>query len=155
MSTSDRDILNAPIQSLVQSVHNGKVSPHSILEAYGKIAIQAQKKTNCLTEVMIRDADAWLCEAAEFASIEAESDAEAIPEEEKVHGLSSGQEKRRSSGGQSINLRGPLAGIPVSLKDSIAVGGIDTSVGYSCFTRQPEEQDGTLVKILKAAGWSH
>lgn len=51
-----------------------------------------------------------------------------------------------------VNLQGPLAGIPVSLKDSIAVKGFDVSVGYSCNTGKPHVDDGSLVKILKAAG---
>ena len=54
-----------------------------------------------------------------------------------------------------INLEGPLAGIPVSLKDSIAVKGFDVSVGYSCNTGKPYAEDGSLAKILKAAGWSY
>ena len=54
--------------------------------------------------------------------------------------------------GEGVNLEGPLAGVPVSLKDSIAVGGFDVSVGYSRNTGQPYKNDGTLVKILKAAG---
>ena len=56
---------------------------------------------------------------------------------------------------QEIDLKGPLAGIPISLKDSIAVKGFDVSVGYSCNTGKPYVEDGTLVKILKAAGWFH
>ena len=51
-----------------------------------------------------------------------------------------------------INLEGPLAGIPVSLKDSIAVRAFDVSVGYSCNTGEPYGEDGSLVKILKATG---
>ncbi|GME22569.1 Amidase [Neofusicoccum parvum] len=51
-----------------------------------------------------------------------------------------------------INLQGPLAGIPVSLKDSIAVGGFDVSVGYSCNTGKPYEKDGSMVRLLKDAG---
>lgn len=51
-----------------------------------------------------------------------------------------------------INLKGPLAGIPVSLKDSVAVGGYDVSVGYSCNTGKPYIQDGIMVKLLKDAG---
>ena len=51
-----------------------------------------------------------------------------------------------------INLEGPLAGVPVSLKDSIAVRGFDVSVGYSRNTGKPYGVDGSLVKILKAAG---
>ena len=53
-----------------------------------------------------------------------------------------------------INMKGPLVGIPVSLKDSIAVKGFDASVGYSCNTEKPYDEDGSLVKILKAAGLS-
>ena len=53
---------------------------------------------------------------------------------------------------KEVNLKGPLAGIPISLKDSVAVGGFDVSVGYSCNTGKPYADDGSLVKILKAAG---
>ena len=56
--------------------------------------------------------------------------------------------------GKGVDLKGPLAGIPVSLKDSIAVGGFDVSVGYSRNCEKPYQEDGTLVKILKAAGKS-
>lgn len=52
----------------------------------------------------------------------------------------------------SINMKGPLAGIPVSLKDSIAVGGFDVSVGYSCNVGKPYEKDGAMVHMLKDAG---
>lgn len=51
-----------------------------------------------------------------------------------------------------INLQGPLAGIPVSLKDSVAVGGFDVSVGYSSNTGKPYAKDGSMVRLLKDAG---
>lgn len=51
-----------------------------------------------------------------------------------------------------INLSGPLAGIPISLKDSIVVGGFDTSVGYSRKTGKPSTIDGGIVRLLKDAG---
>ena len=85
-----------------------------ILRTYGKVAIRAHEKTNCITEVMLPEAEDW----AE----------------------------------KEINVKGPLAGIPVSLKDTIAVGGFDVSVGYSCNTGKPALQDGAMVKILKDAG---
>ena len=81
------------------------------------MAIEAQNKTNCVTEILFPEAEEWV-------------------------------EKE-------INLKGPLAGIPVSLKDSIAVKGFDTSVGYSCNTGKPWADDGAMVKILKDAGGSH
>lgn len=52
----------------------------------------------------------------------------------------------------SINFEGPLAGVPVSLKDSIVVGGFDTTVGYSCNVGNKGEKDGAMVRILKDAG---
>jgi Asp-tRNA(Asn)/Glu-tRNA(Gln) amidotransferase A subunit family amidase len=52
----------------------------------------------------------------------------------------------------SINLKGPLAGIPVSLKDSVFVGGYDATIGYSRNVGNKETKDGTLVRLLKDAG---
>lgn len=102
------------MEELVQDVHKEVVNPIHILRSYGKLAIKAHAKTNCLTEVMINPgAERWI---------------------------------------EEINLKGPLAGIPVSLKDSIVVGGFDTSVGYSRYTGKSYLQDGTMVRILKDAG---
>ena len=115
VSTQDRIILAKPISELVQDVHKQTLSPVDILRCYGKIALLAQAKTNCLTEVMLPEAEKW-------------------------------------AEGEGVNLKGPLAGVPVSLKDSIVVGGFDVSVGYSCNTGKPYDADGSLVKLLKAAG---
>lgn len=116
-SSQDRDILDKPIEVLVQDVQRGLFKPIDILRTYGKIAIKAHEKTNCLTEVMLADAEQW-----------AEN---------------------------GINLNGPLAGIPVSLKDTFAVGGFDVSVGCSKNTSTPCLEDGTLARILKDAGQAH
>lgn len=51
-----------------------------------------------------------------------------------------------------INLKGPLAGIPVSLKDSIQVKGFDISIGFSSHTGKPYAKDGPMVQLLKEAG---
>jgi Asp-tRNA(Asn)/Glu-tRNA(Gln) amidotransferase A subunit family amidase len=115
ISSSERSILNAPIEELVEDVQNSIKSPIDVLRAYGKAAIKAQHATNCVTEIMFPDAETWI-----------------------------------NDGG--VNLKGPLAGIPVSLKDSIIVGGFDASVGYSgkCFKRHVK--DGAIVRLLKDAG---
>jgi Asp-tRNA(Asn)/Glu-tRNA(Gln) amidotransferase A subunit family amidase len=91
------------------------LQPIDVLRAYGKAAIKAHAKTNCITEVMIDAAEKWTTDG-------------------------------------SINFKGPLAGIPISLKDSIVVGGFDTSVGYSVNVGNKGEKDGTMVRILKDAG---
>ena len=114
LSLQDKKILAKPIEELVQDVHKHLVQPIDILRTYGNVAVRAHEKTNCLTEVMLPEAESW-----------AENE---------------------------VNLNGPLAGIPVSLKDSIAVGGFDVSVGYSRNTGKPYARDGTMVKILKDAG---
>ena len=115
INPSDRTILAAPISELVQDVHKRSSFAVDVLRTYGKVALLAHSKTNCLTEVMLPEAEEW-------------------------------------AKGEGVNLQGPLAGVPVSLKDSIAVGGFDVSVGYSCNTGKPYKEDGSLVRILKAAG---
>ncbi|KAL9124914.1 MAG: hypothetical protein Q9217_005807 [Psora testacea] len=121
ISPLDRSILSKPISELVQDVTSHNLAPIEILRCYSKIALRAHEKTNCLTEVMLPEAEGWLEGDGQYSS-------------------------------EGVNLQGPLAGIPVSLKDSIAVGGFDVSVGYSRNTGKPSMEDGTLVKILKAAG---
>ena len=115
----------------MQHVHKGFLQPVDILRSYGKVAIKAHHKTDCLTEVMIPEAEIW---AKEEINLKGTSLAVEI-----IH--------------QILSLRaGPLAGIPVSLKDTITVGGFDSSVAYSSNTGKPHLQDGPMVKILKDAG---
>lgn len=52
----------------------------------------------------------------------------------------------------SVNLRGPLAGIPVSLKDTIDVAGYDSTVGMSINIGNAKPVDGTTTRLLKDAG---
>lgn len=113
LSSEDRRILGKPVEDLVQDVHNRVIRPIDILRTYGKMAIKAHEKTNCLTEIMISSAEKWA---------------------------------------EDVILKGPLAGIPVSLKDTVAVKGFDVSVGYSSTTGKPAAQHGTLVRILMDAG---
>lgn len=115
LGPNERSILKRPIAELVNDVHGGSLKPVDILRAYGKVAIEAQKKINCVTEILFPEAEEWIANG-------------------------------------DINLKGPLAGIPVSLKDSIAVGGFDVSVGYSRHTGKPYAADGSLVRLLKEAG---
>ncbi|KAF2093766.1 amidase signature enzyme [Rhizodiscina lignyota] len=115
LAQDERSILQRPIAELVQDVHKNITSPVDILRTYGKVAIKAQEKTNCLTEIMFPEAESWIEQG-------------------------------------DINLKGPLAGIPVSLKDSIKVGGFVTSVGYSRYSNRKAEKDGAMVRLLKDAG---
>ncbi len=116
LTPSDKQTLLAPIESLVASIHAGTTTPLSLLHTYGKLALKAHARTNCLTEILLPSAESWLSTPGE------------------------------------INLAGPLAGIPVSLKDTIIVGGYDATVGYSSFVGNATKDDGPMVRLLKDAG---
>jgi Asp-tRNA(Asn)/Glu-tRNA(Gln) amidotransferase A subunit family amidase len=53
---------------------------------------------------------------------------------------------------KECDLNGPLAGVPVSLKDSCAVTGYDSTIGFSGNAFKPLTRDGPLVRLLKDAG---
>ncbi|KAI2463075.1 amidase [Annulohypoxylon bovei var. microspora] len=114
-TAQEREIIDKPIEELVKDVQNGTIEPIDLLNTYGKVAVKAHEKTNCLTEIMIPAAEGWLKDG-------------------------------------SINLKGPLAGIPISLKDTINVGGFDSTVGYSSYVGNKPAQDGGHVRLLKDAG---
>jgi hypothetical protein len=59
LSAQDRDIHGKSVEELVQDVHNNVFQPIDILRAYGKVAIKAHERTNCLTEIMIAEAEGW------------------------------------------------------------------------------------------------
>ncbi|KAI0881291.1 amidase [Annulohypoxylon maeteangense] len=114
-TAQEREIIDKPIEELVEGVQNGTIEPTDLLNTYGKVAVKAHDKTNCLTEIMISEAEGWIKDG-------------------------------------SINLKGPLAGIPVSLKDTINVGGFDSTVGYSSYVGNKPTHDGGHVRLLKDAG---
>jgi fatty acid amide hydrolase len=114
LSAANKAIINKPIEELVQDVQKGVLSPIDVLRTYGKVAVKAHEKTNCVTELLLPEAEQWVT--------------------------------------SEVNLKGPLAGIPISLKDSIQVKGFDITLGYSTRAGQPYQEDGPMVKLLKDAG---
>ncbi|KAJ6015883.1 Amidase [Penicillium herquei] len=114
ITESDKEIINQPIEQLVEDIQTSKTPALTVLRTYGKVAVRAQKRTNCITELLLPEAESWL-----------ESE---------------------------VNLKGPLAGIPVSVKDSLQVKGFDTTLGYSSLAGQPFAEDGAMIKLLKDAG---
>jgi len=49
-------------------------------------------------------------------------------------------------------LRGPLHGLPVSIKDQIDMAGFDSTLGLACRVGSPAPQDAVLVRALREAG---
>jgi Asp-tRNA(Asn)/Glu-tRNA(Gln) amidotransferase A subunit family amidase len=124
LSPGERDILDTPVSELSAQVRSGKLDRGDVLKAYAKAAKRAHERTNCLTEILFK------VNSGSGEITLAGSDGE---EGEKVRG-------------------GSLAGVPVSLKDTIMVKGFDTSVGYSRWTGMEEVEDGGIVKLLREAG---
>lgn len=63
LTTKEKSILDYNVPELVKLVKMGDLKPKEILLAFGKQALIAQSKTNCLTEVMLKDAEKWAEEA--------------------------------------------------------------------------------------------
>jgi Asp-tRNA(Asn)/Glu-tRNA(Gln) amidotransferase A subunit family amidase len=49
-------------------------------------------------------------------------------------------------------LKGPLHGVPVSLKDQFNIEGLDSTLGYVGRAFHPADSDCVLVKVLKQLG---
>ncbi|KAI0634944.1 amidase signature enzyme [Trametes polyzona] len=52
----------------------------------------------------------------------------------------------------SCNTQGPLAGMPISMKDTVALEGEDACIGYSAWVGRPAKRDAAIVRLLKDAG---
>ncbi|KAF2400842.1 amidase [Trichodelitschia bisporula] len=48
--------------------------------------------------------------------------------------------------------KGPLHGLPISLKDNFNIMGVDSTVGFVSWVNQPATYDSTLVQLLRNAG---
>ena len=49
-------------------------------------------------------------------------------------------------------VRGPLHGVPITVKDQFSVKGVDSTLGYVGRSFKPATEDALLVKILKDMG---
>ncbi|KZT54543.1 amidase signature enzyme [Calocera cornea HHB12733] len=130
-------ILASSLAQLISNVQQGIWSPQLVLRAYGQRAVEAQRETNCLTEVMIESAERW----AEKADITGPLAG--------VPGMPSPPCSRSPSAART---RARADAHPVSLKDTCNVAGYDSCIGYSAWTFHPKEKDGAIVRLLKDAG---
>lgn len=53
---------------------------------------------------------------------------------------------------ENCNTDGPLAGFPISMKDTVCVTGYDSCMGYSKKCFQPSTKDSPMIQLLKDAG---
>ncbi|KDQ60413.1 hypothetical protein JAAARDRAFT_32815 [Jaapia argillacea MUCL 33604] len=113
LSPYDVNLLAKPTSELISAVQRGYTAPRDILIAYSKKAIEAHEATNCLTEVMIDQAELWA---------------------------------------EKVDTKGPLVGVPISLKDTVCVEGFDSCIGYAGWVGKPAEKDSAIIRLLKDAG---
>jgi len=57
LTSIDKSILATPLEQLVANIKKGEVRPIDVLQAYGKEALRAHAETNCLTEILIEEAE--------------------------------------------------------------------------------------------------
>uniref|UniRef100_A0A158R9Y6 Amidase domain-containing protein n=1 Tax=Taenia asiatica TaxID=60517 RepID=A0A158R9Y6_TAEAS len=53
---------------------------------------------------------------------------------------------------KDVNLSGPLAGAPVSLKECIGIKGLDICCGCTCYVDMPQESDSVALKLIRDLG---
>ena len=62
------------------------------------------------------------------------------------------QQAEQLDGPQQQSPLPPLHGLPISLKDSVGVQGLDCTLGLTRFADQPWSEDSLIVRILRAKG---
>ncbi|KAG0702173.1 amidase signature domain-containing protein [Suillus ampliporus] len=122
---TDNKVLDLSLSDLVQRHNAGSLSTASILNAYGKKVVSAQKATNCLADVMLHEALTAKVPVSPTAT-----DHTLTPEQRLT----------------------PLSGVPVSIKDCIDIEGYDTTVGYSSKVNHPASSSAAIVRLLRDAG---
>lgn len=76
----------------------------------------------------------------------------AIESQEKINPLTEIMISDAEEWAKNCNRKGPLAGFPVSIKDSLNVIGYDSSIGFSKYVKQPAQTESAAVKMLRDAG---
>ncbi|UZP46142.1 hypothetical protein NXS19_013954 [Fusarium pseudograminearum] len=107
---------------LAKEIEQGKYSSEDVTKAYISRAIQAHTRTNCLTEILFKDALAQARELDAYYTAEGKTKG-------PLHGI-------------PISLR----------KDQFNVKGHDTTLGYTARSFNPASEDAVLVNILKRLG---
>ncbi|KAL4068445.1 amidase signature domain-containing protein [Scleroderma yunnanense] len=131
----DNKILDLSLTDLVHNHASGSLSTRSILQAYGKKVVAAQKATNCLAAVLIPDI----------------LDSDAPPQiPSTFHDSTSNTSDTDVS--SPVREKPLLSGVPVSIKDCIDIQGYDTTIGYSSRVNQPASSSAAIVRLLHSAG---
>lgn len=95
-----------------------------ILEAFIRSAVRSHKSCNNLTEILF----------------------------EQAHARAKDLDAELAAKGDKALEKKPLFGIPISIKDQLAIEGADTSIGFSQRINKPATKDAAVVEIVKHVG---
>ncbi|VDM22845.1 unnamed protein product [Hydatigera taeniaeformis] len=62
------------------------------------------------------------------------------------------EEAEASAQSIDLNFHSPIRGLPVSVKENIAIGGYDSSIGLMSRLLKPVGSDGVLIKVIRGVG---
>ncbi|KAJ1322830.1 amidase [Microdochium nivale] len=107
---------------LLEELRARRLTAEQVVVAFCKRAAIAHQLTNCLTEIFFDQA------------------------------ISRAKQLDRNRLDQPYKPLPPLFGLPVSLKDTFAVAGHDTSSGLACYASQPSPSDSAMARMLSDLG---
>ncbi|TFK65510.1 amidase signature enzyme [Pluteus cervinus] len=126
---TDQAIHSLSIKEIVQRCNSGELAPPEVLCVYAKRAIQAHRKTNCLSDVMFEE------------SLRTPAIANWVP--------GSDSDTTKDGDGSREKL---LMGVPVSIKDTLNIFGHDTTIGFSQNVNKPAQKSSAMVQLLRDTG---
>lgn len=130
LSSQDNHITSLAVPELLAAIRNGSLTATAVTSAYIRRASLAHQLTNCLTEPLFTRA---LDHAARLdAHFERNS--------------------KDSGNGNPTRLVGPLHGLPVSIKDTFHIAGVDTTLGLASQCFKPATHNAPLVDLLESLG---
>ncbi|THU96218.1 amidase signature enzyme [Dendrothele bispora CBS 962.96] len=125
LTLSEEKVHALSISELVRRCGSGEISPSEILSPYAKKTLQAQDRTNCVSDIMFDEALSSLPTWPSGTNLDSESE---------------------------LGRHKPLLGVPISLKDTVDVEGHDTTIGFSKNVGKPVKTSAPLVRLLQDAG---
>ncbi|KAJ7607058.1 amidase signature domain-containing protein [Roridomyces roridus] len=124
LTPAEQTIHGLSLSDLVEECTAGRVTPRSVLGAYGKKTLSAHRLTNCISDFMF----------------------------EEAVGKAEAEESETGSTKTVLTGEFPLLGLPVSLKDTINIAGHDTTVGLARNVGHPVTTSAPMVRLLQNAG---
>ncbi|KAM7186612.1 acetamidase [Naviculisporaceae sp. PSN 640] len=122
LSASQLQITNLVIKDLTKLIRTGQISAEEVATAFLRRSAIAQQTVNCITELLGERA------------------------------LSRARELDQTRRGISNTAKGPLHGIPISVKSHIGIEGRRMPAGYIAWWNNTCPRDALVVQILERAG---